>query len=99
MTAVSGARRSGRGAVGRWLYALSCAALLTFPGASRAQGGPGAPVDAAMRAKAVERVSAALNETYVFPDVAKKMEASLRQKLKAGAYDKVNHSGELADLL
>jgi hypothetical protein len=61
--------------------------------------GPGEPVDAAARAKMVERVSAVLNETYVFPDVARKMEAALRQKLKAGAYDKLTHSAELADAL
>ncbi|KFE62390.1 S41 family peptidase [Hyalangium minutum] len=52
-----------------------------------------------MRAKIVDRVSAALNENYVFPDVAKKMEAGLRQKLKAGAYDKIANSAELAEVL
>jgi hypothetical protein len=80
---------------------LLCAALLLLSGAAQAQlaRGPGEPVDAAARAKMVERVSAALNEHYVFPDVAKKMEAALRQKLKAGAYDKVGNSAELADAL
>jgi hypothetical protein len=83
----------------RMTSVLSCAALLMSPGAARAQGARGGEqVDAALRAKMVERVSAALNETYVFPDVAKKMEAGLRQKLKAGAYDKVTHAAELADL-
>ncbi|HEX5753082.1 MAG TPA: S41 family peptidase [Archangium sp.] len=73
------------------------AALLLLPGASRAQGpDAGEPVDAAARAKIVNSVSAALNEHYVFPEVARKMEASLRQKLKAGAYDKLTRSAELA---
>ena len=85
-----------------WMGAVLSAALL-LSGVSQAQprSGPGAgePVDAAMRAKMVDRVSAALNENYVFPDVAKKMEASIRQKLKAGAYDKIANSAELAEVL
>lgn len=92
MTTASGRNRSG---------GLLCMALVLFSGAAQAQPvrGPGEPVDAAARAKMVERVSAMLNEHYVFPDVAKKMETALRQKLKAGAYDKITHSAELADVL
>ncbi|HEX8440501.1 S41 family peptidase, partial [Archangium sp.] len=83
------------------MAALWAAAILLISGAAQAQParGPGEPVDAAARAKIVDRVSAALNETYVFPDVAKKMEASIRQKLKAGAYNKITHSAELAEAL
>ncbi|WP_205525994.1 S41 family peptidase [Pyxidicoccus trucidator] len=83
------------------LGALLCAAALLVSTASPAQMGRGAgePVDAAMRAKIVDRVSTALNETYVFPDVARKMEANLRKKLKAGAYDKLANSAELAEAL
>jgi hypothetical protein len=110
MTASSARNRSGCVAVGRqavrnWLHggvgALLCMALLLFPGASQAQmeRGSGEPVDAAARAKMVERVSAVLNESYVFPEVARKMEAALRQKLKAGAYNKLTHSAELAEAL
>lgn len=98
MTVASGRKSSGglRG----WMGAVLSAALL-LAGASQAQlrSGPGEPVDAAMRAKIVDRVSAALNEHYVFPDVAKKMEAGIRQKLKAGAYDKIANSAELAEVL
>jgi len=92
--------RNGSGWLRGWMGALLSAALL-LSGASQAQmgRGTGEPVDAAMRAKIVDRVSAALNEHYVFPDVAKKMEASLRQKLKAGAYDKLANSAELAEVL
>ncbi|MFP2924495.1 S41 family peptidase [Pyxidicoccus sp. 3LG] len=80
--------------------ALLSAGLLLLPGAAGAQArGDGAPVDAAMRAKIVARVAAALNETYVFPDVARKMEARLRQRLKAGAYDAFARSDALAEAL
>ena len=89
----AGPFRRRRAAVGAWV----AAAVLLVSTAAHAQRGAGEPVDAAMRAKMVDRVSAALNETYVFPEVAKKMEASLRKKLKAGAYDKVANSAELAE--
>jgi chorismate mutase len=98
MMAASG--RSGGGLV-KVLGALLSAAALLLSDVAQAQmpRGNGEPVDAAMRAKIVDRVSAALNEHYVFPDVAKKMEASIRQKLKAGSYDKIANSAELADVL
>ncbi len=99
MTASS---ENGDGRVSRGgMAVLLAAALLLVSGTARAQPGPGRgePVDTAARAKIVDRVSAALNETYVFPEVAKKMEASIRQKLKAGAYDKLTHSAELAEAL
>jgi hypothetical protein len=85
-----------------WVGALVSAAVLLVSGAALAQPQQrplGEPVDAAGRAKIVDRVSTALNENYVFPDVAKKMEAGLRQKLKAGAYDKITNSAELAEAL
>jgi retinol-binding protein 3 len=78
---------------------LSAAVLLSSASQAQMRPGTGEPVNAAMRAKIVDRVSAALNEHYVFPDVAKKMEASIRQKLKAGAYDKIANSAELAEVL
>ncbi|HEX8701257.1 MAG TPA: S41 family peptidase, partial [Myxococcaceae bacterium] len=83
------------------LGALLSAAMLMLSGAAQAQPARamGEPVDAAMRVKIVDRVCAALNEHYVFPDVAKKMEASLRQKLKTGAYDKLGNSADLAEAL
>jgi hypothetical protein len=98
MKAANGKKGSG---LHQGLGALLSAAILLVSGASQAQRAPvtGEPVNAAMRAKIVDRVSAALNEHYVFPDVAKKMEASIRQKLKAGAYDKLGDSAELADAL
>ncbi len=85
----------------RVIGALLAAALLLVSGVSQAQPvrGPGETVDAAARAKIVDRVAAALNENYVFPEVAKKMEASLRRKLKAGAYDKITSAVELAEVL
>ncbi len=48
---------------------------------------PTKPLDATMRQEIVDSVAAVLDEAYVFPDVAKKMGASIREQLKAGRYD------------
>jgi len=97
----AGGQQSFRNWLRQGMEALSFAAVLFVSAASHAQlpRGAGDPVDAAMRAKIVDRVSAALNETYVFPDMARKMETSLRKRMKAGAYDKIAHSAELAEVL
>jgi hypothetical protein len=54
--------------------------------------GPNMPVvslrvDAAARARVVERAAALLDSFYVFPDVAKRMGDSARARLARGAYD------------
>jgi hypothetical protein len=51
-------------------------------------------IDAATRTFVLDRALALLNEHYVFPDVAKKMEAAVRRQQKQGAYDSL--AGALA---
>lgn len=46
-------------------------------------------VDARGRAAIVDDIAAALNETYVFPETAKKMEQNVRRQLESGAYDRL----------
>jgi hypothetical protein len=48
-------------------------------------------IDAAARASAIEGAIAKLNESYVFPDVAKKMAEAVRDRLKRGEYDDVTN--------
>ncbi len=55
--------------------------------------------DAALRAEIIDSVSAALNEVYVFPDVAKEMENHLRQRNRDGAYDLLNTVPEYTQML
>ena len=50
---------------------------------------PDMAVDAAMRAEVVDRSSAVLERSYIFDDVAKRATASLRARLAAGEYDRV----------
>ena len=48
-------------------------------------------IDAAARASAIEGTIAKLDESYVFPDVAKKMADAVRGRLKRGEYDDVTN--------
>ncbi|MEZ4649022.1 MAG: hypothetical protein R3E97_09615 [Candidatus Eisenbacteria bacterium] len=73
-----------------WL-GMAIIALMLAAGTARAQARPAGDVgpdfDSVRRAAAVDSISTALNEVYVFPDVAKKMESLIRKNLKKGAYD------------
>jgi len=68
-------------------FVLALAAAVAVP----ALAAPPAPpaVNAKDRAAIVDDIASALNETYVFPETAKKMEERMRQQLKSGAYDKL----------
>ena len=56
-------------------------------------------VDGATRARVIDGAIAKLNESYVFPDVAKKMEEDVRARQKRGEYDSVTDGGAFAKLL
>lgn len=70
-------------------FALTVAAAL---GAAQAAAQPPQPpaVDAAERQAILDGVVAALHATYVFPEVAVKMEEHVRARLAAGAYDRID---------
>ena len=52
--------------------------------------GAGEDIDKETKAAIVDSVSKALNDVYVFPDVAKKMEKELRRKLKSKTYKEIS---------
>ena len=56
-------------------------------------------IDAATRAKVVDGAVAALNDTYVFPEKAKKMEEAVRLHQKNGDYDSVADGDDFAKRL
>src|SRR3954451_19706473 len=70
------------------LFAFALTAALSVPLAAAPPPAPPA-VNAQDRAAIIDDISAALNETYVFPETAKKMEESMRSQLKSGAYDRL----------
>jgi hypothetical protein len=51
--------------------------------------GPDGPITAEERATAISTLLAKLNERYIFPDKAKKVESAVRGRMKRGEYDKL----------
>lgn len=73
-------------------------------GASKAaaQGQPNdqdLTIDAAGRTAVIEGVLKRLNDLYVFPEVAKKMEAAIRERMQNKEYDQITSSAALARAL
>jgi C-terminal processing protease CtpA/Prc len=69
---------------------------------SIAQGGPQQPdktIDAAMRSEVIEGVLKRLNAGYVFPDVAKKMELAIRDRMQKKEYDQLTSARGFAQKL
>jgi retinol-binding protein 3 len=56
-------------------------------------------VDAATRARVIDGAVAALNETYVFPETAKKMEEAVRAHQQKGDYDAISDGDDFATRL
>ena len=57
------------------------------------------PMTKAERQLVIDSVSSKLNANYVFPEVAKKMSANLRDKLKNGAYNSISDPNQFATQL
>src|SRR5688572_176161 len=76
--------------------------LAAFQVSTAQQPGPQQPdanIDAATRAQIIESISKRLNDVYVFPEVAKKMEASLRDRVAKKEYDQITSSRAFAETL
>src|SRR2546430_1163376 len=56
-------------------------------------------IDASTRAKAIDGAVAALNDTYVFPETAKKMEEAVRAHQQKGDYDAISDGDDFAKRL
>ncbi|HBB87015.1 MAG TPA: hypothetical protein DC047_05320 [Blastocatellia bacterium] len=57
------------------------------------------PINAATRTQVIEAVLSRLNESYVLPETAARMEHSIRMRMQKGDYDKVTSSSVLAQTL
>lgn len=87
--------------------ALSClflAGLLVPLLGSSASGQASAPIPdktltAADRAEVIDSICATVNRIYVFPEVARKMEATVRKKLKSGDYNAITSARQFAEAL
>jgi retinol-binding protein 3 len=82
---------------------LLIAALLISPAAIFAQGppqgGPDMTLDAKARTEVIEAIVKNLNDYYVFPEVAKKMEQAIRERVQKKEYDQVTSAKQFAGLL
>src|SRR6185295_17825628 len=56
-------------------------------------------IDAATRTKVIDTILKRLNESYVFPDVAKKMEDSIRGRVEKKEYDQITSAKQFATTL
>ncbi len=82
--------------------AILCILFLGLPAYAQGPGGnqpEDKPITAAIQAEVIDSVAAALNEVYVFPDVAKKMEKFVRGQYKKNAYKEITSTREFADRL
>lgn len=60
---------------------------------------PDMTIDAATRSQVIESLLKDLNDSYVFPDVAKKMETDIRNRIKNNEYDSITSAQEFAKKL
>lgn len=84
--------------------AFSALALsLIFAAAALAQQGPpeqpDGTVDAAARKETIETLLKRLNDAYVFPETAAKMEQDVRARLARGEYDQITSARQFAEAL
>src|ERR1051326_9183134 len=80
--------------------ALLCLFTLSAAAAGCAQQEqPDLTVDAATRTQVIDGILKRLNDSYVFPDVAKKMEQSIRERVTNKEYDQITSAKQFATAL
>jgi hypothetical protein len=80
---------------------VAVVALVLAAGAALAQQPeqPDLTIDAATRTRVIDGVLKRLNDSYVFPEVAKKMEQSISERVSKKEYDQVTSAKEFASKL
>ncbi len=79
--------------------AFAIAILFSLAASAQPPAQPDMPVDAATRSAVIDTLLKQLNDAYVFPEVAKKMEADIRSRIAAKEYDSVDSSTAFAQKL
>ena len=80
--------------------ALLCSLALSVAAVGCAQPEqPDLTIDAATRTKVIDAILKRLNDSYVFPEVAKKMDQSIRERVNKKEYDQITSSKEFAKKL
>ena len=81
---------------------LAMLCLITLFVANVAAAQPEQPdltIDAATRTQVIDAVLKRLNDSYVFPDVAKKMEQSIRERVDKKEYDQITSAKQFSTTL
>ena len=94
MTA-GGKRRATAGALCAAIALCGAIAAAAQPSADR----PDFAIDAAKRAAVIDKVLRELNDSYVFPETAKRMEAAVRGRLTKKEYDTLGSAAAFASKL
>jgi C-terminal processing protease CtpA/Prc len=79
------------------VFALAC-----VPASAQMTGSSGQAelqMTAASRQQLIEKLIQEVNNSYVFPDLAKKVGASLREQHKRGVYDRIASAQQLSEVL
>lgn len=86
----------------RIMIRLAVICLLTFSVTAvgfAQQEQPDLTIDAATRTQVIEGILKRLNQSYVFPEVAKKMEQSIRERVDKKEYDQITSAKQFATTL
>ena len=81
---------------------LAMLCLITLFVANVAAAQPEQPdltIDAATRTQVIDAILKRLNDSYVFPEVAKKMEQSIRERVDKKEYDQITSAKQFATTL
>ena len=84
------------------IFRLGLICLLAVSGALVGFAQPEQPdltIDAATRTQVIDGILKRLNDSYVFPQVAKKMEQSIRERVEKKEYDQITSAQEFARTL
>jgi retinol-binding protein 3 len=84
------------------IFRLGLICLLAVSAAAVSFAQPEQPdltIDAATRTQIIDGILKRLNDSYVFPDVAKKMEQSIRERVEKKEYDQITSALEFARTL
>ena len=81
-------------------FAVVCLLAITTAAVASAQPEqPDLTIDAATRTKVIDTILKRLNESYVFPEVATKMEQSIRERVEKKEYDQITSAKQFATTL
>lgn len=81
------------------LLALTCAGYVGNAAAQQERTPPDSTIEANTRKQVIDTVLKRLNDSYVFPEVAKAMDKAIRDRAAKGEYDQITSSRTFAETL